>query len=144
MAITGVQLIYRLRETVRLLVDYRIGVDSFNIYWSNASGGPYTLFNNFENVPIPQGSFKNRIPFEFNVGPLGLNWNNTITNYIKIAPVTGGVEGALEGPLIVPAKFEKSKYAATKSSLVVGYYEAEERYVPVAVDSVGKVRITNV
>lgn len=141
MAISGVQLIYRLRETVRLLINHRVGVDSFNFYWSATSGGVYALISNVSNTPSTEPAIRGKIRFEFNVGVNGLNWNNDSNNYIKLAPVTGGVEGALEGPNLITPRYD---YTSREPSTMYGYNEVEDRFIPVAVDETGKLRTTNI
>ena len=78
MAITGVQLIYRLKDTVRLLIDYRTGSpppDFFNFYWSSTELGVYTVFaTNIINEPNQRPSVRGKIIFEFKP--------STITNQI--------------------------------------------------------------
>lgn len=139
--INGVQLIYRLHTTVRLLIDYRAGVDSFNFYWSANIGGPYTKFSNIENIASDKPAIRGKIMFEFNTGNSGINWNNANDNYVEMAPVTGGVEGAKEGPLLITPRYD---YASREITTMYGYNEVEDRYIPVAVDTDGKVRITNI
>jgi hypothetical protein len=140
MAITGVQLIYRLHDTIRLLIDYRsspIPPDSYNFYWSSTSGGVYALFaSGIKNQPDRNPSIRNKILFDF-LGSSIAGWSNFQTNYIKMAPVTGVVIGAQEGPLDIPSREELIPYA--EKSLVYGYDRVTDKFIAVAVDSDGKV-----
>lgn len=139
MSILGMQLIYRLKDTVRLLTDYRTGSpppDTFNFYWSPTAIGVYTLFQtNIKNEPSVIPSIKGKVLFEFNPSSIS-GWNNAQTNYIKMALVTGGVVGAQEGPMTIPTKDEMIQWA--DKVVAFGFDSTTQKYIPVAVDSTGK------
>jgi len=139
MAITGVQLVYRLKDTVRLLIDYRNGgtpPDSFNLYWSSTSAGVYTLFQtHILNQPSDVPSIKGRILTEFHPSQI-VGWNNLQTNFLKMAPVTGGAIGALEGPMTIPTREEMFSWA--EKSIIFGFDKVTQKFIPIAVDSTGK------
>jgi hypothetical protein len=140
MSINGVQLIYRLQTTIRLLFDYRDNVDTYNIYSSTSSTGPFTLIGNVRNEKSKESSVRGKVVYEFNVGPTpGLDWDNTITHYLQIVPVIANVEQVPEGPMVIPQRYEYAK-SINKNVIMFGYNEEEKRFIPVAVDPVGKVR----
>jgi hypothetical protein len=136
MAIQGAQLIYRLKETIRLLIDYRAGVDSFNFYFSSSSGGPFILslgsiINKASNVPATRG----KVVFEFNTTNV-IGWNDDIANYVVLMPVVGGVEGAPEGPMTIPTRIET--IMPKDYSVMYGFNKTLQKFIPVSVDSDGK------
>jgi len=139
MAITGLQLIYRLRDTVRLLIDYRgtpVIPDTFNFYWSSTSGGAYVLFaSNIKNEPSINPSIRGKVAFDFSPSTI-VGWDNFKTNYIKMAPVTGGIEGVLEGPSIIPSREEMITFS--DKQLIFGYNRDFDKFIPLAVDPDGK------
>lgn len=141
MPITGTQLIYRLTNTIRILIDYRTGgVDSFNIYWCSTSGGAYTLFANVPNVANKTNpAIRGKIYFEFAPSSI-VGWNNAITNYIKIEPIIAGMPQPKEGPMIVQAK-STDTMSIDRSTVIKGYNTDEDRFIPVAVDVNGKVKV---
>jgi hypothetical protein len=141
MAIQGVQLIYRLRQLVRLFVDYRAGVDSFNFYYSNTESGSYTQFGSTVNEPSIAPATKGKIIFEFSTESL-TNWDDNTVNYIKLTPVTGGIEGTQEGPLAIPTRIET--ITPKEFSVMYGFNKDTQRFVPVSVDADGNVITTTV
>jgi hypothetical protein len=139
MSIAGVQLIYRLRDTIRLLIDYRgtpVVPDTFNFYWSSTSGGVYNLFvSGIKNEPSHEPAIRGKINFDFLSSTI-VGWDNFKTNYIKMSSVTGGIEGALEGPMTIPSREEMITFA--DKQLIFGYNRDEDRFIPLAVDPNGK------
>lgn len=136
MSIQGLQIIYRLKSTIRLLIDFRAGVDSFNLYYSNTSVGPYTLISSVENVASKVPATRGKIVFEFHADLLA-TWNEDTENYLKLAPVVGGVEGALEGPLTIPTRLEN--IIPKEFSVMFGLNKDSQKFIPISVDSSGKV-----
>ena len=139
MAIAGIQLIYRLKDTVRLLIDYRDGTpppDTFNFYWSSTSGGAYVQFaTGVKNEPSKIPSIKDKIVFEFNPSQIS-GWDNSQENYLKMTEVIGGAESAQEGPMDVPTKNEMIQYA--DKMIAFGFDKTTQKFIPLAVDSTGK------
>ena len=135
MAIAGFQLIYRLKDTVRLLIDYRVGPDSFNLYWSATELGVYALFAGVINKPSNVPSIRGKILFEFNPSMI-VGWSNLQDNFLKMKPVTGGIEGAFEGPMKVPTREEMLPWA--EKMISYGFNKDEQRFIPLAVDTTGK------
>jgi hypothetical protein len=135
MGITGVELIYRLQNTVRLLITYRPGVDAYRFYHATAVGGPWNVaivpdaLNLASILPPTRG----KIVFEFY--PSTLAWDNTVKHFLKMAPIVGGAPQALEGPLVVPVKYEFAKNP--KDTVSFGFNKAEQRFIPLAVDPDG-------
>lgn len=142
MAITGVQLIYRLRETIRLLIDYRTGVDSFNVYCAKVLVGPYGLIANVADIASNVPAIRGKIQLEFGTAPLETAgfWDNNVVNYIKLAPVVGGVEGALEGPLNVPTRV--STIIPKEFAAMYGFDATNQKFIPVIVNAEGKLITT--
>jgi len=136
MSIQGLQLIYRLKSTIRLFIDFRVGVDSFNMYYSNVEIGPYTLIRSVANVASKVPSTRGKIVFEFHADSL-VGWNESTENYIKLAPVVGGFEGALEGPLAIPTRLEN--IIPKEFSVMYGLNKDSQKFIPISVDSFGKV-----
>jgi len=143
MAINGVQIIYRLRDFVRLLIDYRGGVtppDTFNLYWSTTSGGAYTLFlSKILNEPNTNPAVKGKVIADFIPSTITnpVQWDNIQTNYIKLAPVTGGVVGAQEGPLAIPTRNEMLFPIIRTASY--GFNKNLQQFIPIAVNDEGKI-----
>jgi len=138
LSIQGTQLIYRLVDTVRLLIDYRDSVDSFNFYWSATEGGAYTLFaEGIPNEPSNNPAIRDKVQFEFTPSTI-TGWDNTQANYIKIAPVTGGTPGSQEGPMEVPTRkeliFQKDQVVA------YGFNKDEQKFIPLAVNQDGELK----
>ena len=140
MPITGVQLIYRLRDTVRILIDFRgtpIPPDTFNFYWCSTSGGVYALFaSGIINEPSNNPAIRGKISFDFAPSTIA-GWDNFQTNYIKMSPVTGGVVGVQEGPMAIPSREEMITFS--DKQLVFGYNRSSDKFLPIAVDPDGKV-----
>jgi hypothetical protein len=136
MAIQGVQIIYRLRTTIRLFIDYRSGVDSFNLYYSNIDVGPYTLLGNVVNFYSKQPAIKGKNVFEFHTDAL-VGWNDDTKNYIKLSPVVGGVIGVQEGPLTIPTRVES--IVPKEFAVIYGLNANSQKFIPISVDPSGKV-----
>jgi len=139
MAIQGVQIIYRLKQTIRLFIDYRTGIDSFNLYYSNTEGGVYSLIGSVFNKQSDSPATRGKVIFEFNTESL-LSWDDNSRNYVKLAPVTMGIEGALEGPLTIPTRLET--IFPKEYSVMYGFNKDSQKFIPVSVDSDGKVVTT--
>lgn len=136
MEIQGVQVIYRLRSTIRLFIDYRQNVDSFNLYYSNIKGGPYIFLNFVTNVVSKSPATRGKIIFEFNTDSLG-GWDNDSRNYIKLSEVIGGIEGVLEGPLTILTRLES--VVPKEFSVMYGLNKDLQKFIPISVDENGKV-----
>jgi hypothetical protein len=138
MSIQGVQLIYRLQTTIRLLIDYRSNIDSFNLYYSNNIAGPYVILGSIINVASKTPSIKGKIPFEFNTTNL-INWDNNLSNYIKLAEVINNIEGIQEGPLEIPTRL--AKIQPKEFSVIFGLDYENQKFLPISIDSTGKIKI---
>ena len=136
MSIQGVQVIYRLSSTIRLFINYRAGVDSFNIYYSSSALGLYALLRSVDNKASLIPATRGKIVFEFHTSNL-LGWVNEATNYIKLAPVVGGVEGALEGPLEIITRVES--IVPKEFAVMYGLNIDSQKFIPISVDNTGKI-----
>jgi hypothetical protein len=134
--IQGMQLIYRLRTTIRLFIDYRVGVDSFNIYHSSTSGGVYALLGNVLNVASLLPATRGKVIFEFHTSSLA-GWSDDTRNYIKLTQIIGIVESPKEGPLEVPTRVES--IIPKEFSVMYGLNAATQKFIPIAVDPTGQV-----
>ena len=137
-AIVGFQVIYRLQTSVRVLIDHRDSVDSFKLYWSATEGGAYTEFadvlNEYSNDPASRG----KILYSFFPADEGMN--NYARNYIKLAPVIGGIPGAQEGPTTLYTREETNQ--PVDKRVMTGYSSDLNKYIPVAVDEDGKIIVS--
>ena len=136
MSIQGTNLITRHRDAIRILIDYRTGIDSFNLYWSTNFAGPFVLFGSVANTYALESQIRGKIFYGFIPSTIG--WNNDNTNYLKLTPVIGGIEGAFEGPMIVPPVRD---HIVDKSVNILGFDSVENRFINIAVDSAGKIKI---
>lgn len=141
-AITGLQVIYRLRTTIRLLIDYRAGVDSFNLYYCNTSGGTYHLLGNVLNIASRVPATRGKIIYEFQTPSLySNNWDDDATNYLELATVIGGtIESPKEGPLAIPTRFET--ILPKEFAVMYGINLASQTFLPISVNSTGEVVTT--
>lgn len=118
--------LYRLIEFVQMSIFVRTGVESFNIYQST-DDITYNLLINVPNQASEEPRFAGRVIFSFN--PENLGWNNTTTNFIKIAAVASGVEGVLEGPVkVFPLHYEQAKTVDRNAIFV--YDDVNQRWIP--------------
>lgn len=116
----GLELIYRTANFIQMTIKVRLSVDSFNVYQS-VDNVTYNLLLNVPNKAATDGEnkrrFLGRAVFSFDP-TLILNWDNAAFNYIKIAPVVGGVEGTVEdAKAIPPVGLDQSKMVTNKVSL---------------------------
>ena len=142
MSINGVQLIYRLEDFIRLLIDYRDGggtpPDTFNLYWSSTSGGAYVKFmEKIINKPSDVASIRGKIQVEI-VPSTITGWSNSQENFFKLTTVTGGVESALEGPMEIPTRQEMIDQYSDKS-IIYGFNTDDQKYIPIKVNIDGKI-----
>jgi len=135
MAISGLQIIDRLLTSVRLLIDHRDGVDSFKLYWSATEGGVYSEFADVLNGTNNNPALRGRISYMFFPDDEGMA--NDAKNYIKLAPVIGGVPGALEGPAVILTREQTKKPVDIRA--MAGYNSDQDKYIPIAVDEDGKI-----
>lgn len=139
MSIKGLQIIYRLENTIRLFIDFRENIDAFKLYYSNSELGDYEELATINNVPSVSPSSRGKIVFEFNPTTL-LNWDNTSRNYIKMTEVIDNVEGILEGPTIVFPKLEEK--IPKEFSVMYGFNQELQKFIPIKVDEEGKIKIS--
>lgn len=140
MTIPGVQIIYRLRQIVRLFIDYRDSVDSFNLYFSDSESGPFTsLLSSVPNIASTLPSTRGKVVFEFSTESL-ISWNDNVTNYVTLSPVVSGIEGIQEGPMTIPTRIES--LTPKEYSVMYGFNKDSQKFIPVAVDVNGNIVTT--
>jgi hypothetical protein len=119
---------------------------SYNVYWDVASGGAFaTLLASVENGKFPRDpfgvrSYANKVVVHVTPSLIP-GWNNDIMNYVRLCAVIGGVEQAPEAVIpIVPYSVGGMRlhYPELRTTAIVGYNTAEQRFLPVTVDSTGK------
>jgi hypothetical protein len=115
------------------LIAYRVNVDAYRFSHAAVVGGPYVAFATIQNLPSILPSTRGKVVFEFY--PSALTWDNTIKHFLKMEPITGGVPGPIEGPLVVPVRYEYAKNP--KDTVAFGFNKDEQRFIPIAVDKDG-------
>ena len=138
MAIESVQLLYRLKNYVRLLIDEIDGPDSIKLYWSQTESGTYVLLEELKNRGSEEPAIRNKIVYEFYPEDKTIDDNERF--YIKMSTVTGGVESSQEGPMIIYTKSEIKQPA--ELNVIYGYSKDLDKHIPVLVDKDGKVITT--
>jgi len=153
-----IQVVYRLSDRITLMWPVRPNAsnlttpESYNVYWdSSSSGGFSKLLGSVQNGPnIQPEAFGIRSYYKkvvLNVVPsLIPGWNNDITNYIKMKAVISGAEQAFEGPIVIAPYtangLMRLQYPELRTTAVVGWNDAEKRFIPTAVDTSGKLVTT--
>jgi hypothetical protein len=124
---------------------------SFNVYWDVSSSGQFVnLLANVSNVSSSRNSFGFRSyanKVVFNVIPTQIpGWNNDVTNYVCLAAVIGGTEQAPEAVINIEPYTSNGlmrlHYPELQARAIVGFNADEKRFIPVSVDSSGKVITT--
>jgi len=131
-----IELIYRTPVFVQMTIKLRDNVDYFKIYQST-NNVLYTymmdVLNNTPNDLVNKRRFLGRCVFQFN--PNDVAWNNDVTNYITFAPVVGGVEGAQEGPKIIPPLHADQHDLVSYNRVSLhAWNDVFKRYVPLQAD----------
>lgn len=130
---------------VRPNVSNNTNPSSYNLYWDATSGGGFTkLLGSVDNVsqqdPFGNRSYKAKVVFNIALSQVA-EWNNDITNYIKMKAVIGGVEQAFEPVVVVPPYTTNGMFRLiapeVKKAAIVGWNDAEKRYIPVSVETNG-------
>ena len=138
----GLELIYRTANFIQMTIKVRPSVDSFNVYES-VDNSTYNLLLNVPNKAATDGENKRRFLGRavFNFDPVEIGWENTAYNYIKIAPVTGGIEGSQEDAKVIsPLGLDQSKMVANKVSLHA-WSDTLGEFVPLKVDANFKLEV---
>jgi len=142
-----IQVIYRLENLVTLFWPVRpndsnnTSPESYNLYWSNSVSGTYSLIGSVENRGSSNRAYHKKVVFNVIPSRVG-GWDNSNTNWVKIAAVIGGVEQAAETPIAInPHSVDNMllKYPFDRT-VIVGYNSDENKLVPVSVDQNGKVK----
>jgi hypothetical protein len=139
-----IQVVYRLSDRITLMWPVRpndsnaTSPTSYNVYWDTAVGGGFTtLLVSVDNGKSPRDSFgvrsyANKVVVHITPS-LVPGWNNDVTNYVLLKPVTGLVEGSAEAIIpIVP-------YTTGNMRL---HYPELQRFIPVSVNADGKLITT--
>ncbi|MDO8640920.1 MAG: hypothetical protein Q7R33_05200 [Nitrosarchaeum sp.] len=149
-----IQVIYRLSDRVTLMWPVRpndgiaMNPESFNVYWdSNVAGLFATLLANVGNGSCEDHegnrSYHKKVVLNF-VPSLVPGWDNNVSNYIKLKAVIGGVEQPFEDVVIIAPYTQNGmrlRYPELRTTAIVGFNEAENRFIPVSVDTTGKVKV---
>ena len=150
-----IQIVYRLSNRITLMWPTRPNnsnatkPDSYNVYWDIDAGGAFSnllgnAVNSYTNNLNGNRSYLNKVVM--NVIPsLILGWNNDITNYIRMSAVIGGVEQSAE-TVVTIAPYTTSgmrlRYPELKTSAIIGYNSDQDQFIPVSVDTSGKIITT--
>jgi|GEM_PF-5485437 len=147
-----IQVVYRLPNRITLMWPVRPNEatdqkpTSYNVYWDSNSGGAFTNLL----IKVPNGSAKSVSGIRSYHGKVVVNiipsqivgWNNDVTNYVRLKAVVLGIEQAFEDIVsIVPYTTNGMRlhYPNLQPTTIVGYNKDEKRFIPVSVDSDGKV-----
>ena len=134
---------------VRPNVSNSTNPSSYNLYWDSSSGGGFAkLLGSVDNVsqqdPFGNRSYKKKVVFNIALSQVP-SWNNDITNYIKMKAVVGGVEQGFEAIVTIPPYTTNGMFRLVtpevEKSAIVGWNDAEKRYIPVSVDTSGKLTV---
>lgn len=121
---------------------------SYNVYWDASSSGTFTnklvSVSNASQTAFGARSYHSKVVI--NLVPSQIpGWNNDITNYIRLKAVIGGVEQAFED-IVAIAPYSTNgmrlRYPELQTSAIVGFNSSEQRFIPVSVDTNGKVITT--
>lgn len=143
-----IQVIYRLEERVVIAWSVRPNVESdtapesYNIYWSAASVGPFVKIGSVDNKQGESRSYHRKVVFALITKQIP-GWVNAASNYIRLAPVVGGVEQAQEDITVVaPYSIHGLRLTrqTTQPVIAVGFNEDENRFIPLSVDPDGKLK----
>lgn len=119
---------------------------SYNIYWDTAAGGTFaTLLATVPNVSSEDHngirSYHKKIVY--NIIPNQVpGWDNTVSNYVRIKATIASVLQAFEEVVTVPpysVNGMRLHYPNIQPAAMVGYNDEESRFIPVSVDTDGKV-----
>jgi hypothetical protein len=122
----------------------------YNIYWDIASGGAFatllaTVSNGaYSKDPLGYRSYAGKVVY--NLVPSQIpGWNNDIANYVRLKAVISGVEQAAEPVVTIPpysTNGMRLHYPELKTTAIIGFNANENRFIPVSVDTNGKVITT--
>jgi len=147
-----IQVVYRLSNRVTLMWPVRPNGSnatkptSYNLYWDTSAGGLFTtLLASVENASCEDHggirSYHKKVVY--NIVPSQVSgWDNDATNYVKMKPVILTVEQAFEDLIIIPpytVNGMRLHYPNLQPTAIVGYNDEENRFIPVSVDTDGKV-----
>jgi len=117
---------------------------SYHVYWDTSSAGPFTKL--IADVPNASQdafnirSYHNKVVLNFYTNQVP-GWDNTKSNYVLLKAVVGGAEQAAEAVVaILPYTTSgmRLRYPEVRTTVIAGYNAAEERFIPVTVDTTGK------
>lgn len=141
-----IQVIYRLDSRVVLMWSRRPNQDSdtnpshFNVYFSNLVAGPFVKIAEVDNISPDAPAYLGKVVY--NLIPTSIpGWDNATTNYIRLAPVIGGVEQAQEDYIAIPpysVNGLRLTRETTAPMIAVGFNKDENRFIPLSVDKDGK------
>lgn len=150
-----IQVVYRLSNRITLMWPIRPNESieqapsSYNIYWDNLATGTFTKLlvkvSNSSQDAFNLRSYHNKVVIHV-VPSQVAGWNNEITNFVRLKAVVGGVEQSFEEIVAIPpysTNGMRLHYPELKPTAIVGYNSTENRFVPVSVDTNGKIITTN-
>jgi len=121
---------------------------SYNVYWDASSAGTFTKklvsVSNASQTAFGARSYHSKVVV--NLVPSQIpGWNNNVTNYVRLKAVVGGVEQAFE-EIVAIAPYSTNgmrlRYPELQTAAIVGFNSSEQRFIPVSVDTNGKVITT--
>jgi hypothetical protein len=152
-----IQVIYRLTNRITLMWPSRPNdsnstqPQSFNVYWDTSSSGAFTaLIANVPNISYARDSFGVRSyanKVVLNITPTQISgWNNDITNYVRLTAVINGIEQTAEAVINIEPYTSNGimrlHYPELQTRAIIGFNKDENRFIPVSVDTNGKVITT--
>ena len=149
-----IQVVYRLSNRVTLMWPVRPNVSteqqpsSYNLYWDASASGSFikklASVSNVSQDAFGLRSYHGKVVV--NIIPSQIpGWNNDATNYIRLKAVVGGVEQSFESVVAIPpytVNGMRLRYPEISTTAIIGYNANEQRFIPVSVDSSGKVITT--
>jgi len=115
---------------------------SYNVYWDSASGGLFSsLLASVSNQGSSIRSYYKKVVVHIIPSQVP-GWDNEVANYVKLKAVVLGIEQAFENVVtIVPYTNNGMRlhYPELRTNAIIGYNKAEDRFIPVSVDTDGKV-----
>jgi hypothetical protein len=122
---------------------------SYNVYWDDLATGTFTkllvnVSNSSQNA-FNLRSYHNKVVIHLVPSQIA-GWNNDKTNYVRLKAVVGGVEQNFEEIVAIPpysTNGMRLHYPELRPTAIIGFNSDEQRFIPVSVDTNGKIITTN-